>query len=97
MKTQPLKLLIVAYALSAAAAVMAAPAVGMIGAVLVFWIGGAVCAVALAVTPGVNRSFRVEPDAGTLDDRAALEEALRRWEADRQSDSVAAERRRETG
>ncbi len=85
----PVKILIVGYGLAAGAAIAAHGALGPVSAGLVFWLGGAVAVVALAVVPGLNRMFlRPEDETADAEDRA-LEAQMRRWEADRLSDSAA--------
>jgi hypothetical protein len=86
MNPHPLRLLICAYALSAAAGtVVAASGLGYGLALLTGWLGGAGIAVVLAAAPGLSRPFRSSPADPALD--RDLAEELRRWEADRLSDS----------
>jgi hypothetical protein len=89
----PVKILIVGYGLAAGAAIAVHGALGPVAAGLIFWLGGAVAVVALAVVPGLNRIFmRPEDEDPGAEDRA-LEAQMRRWEADRLSDSAAAPER----
>lgn len=84
MRPHPLRLLIAGYVIAAGAAVVVHAAAGvLLGALLTFWLGGAVAVVALATLPGVSRRFRLPAE----DD---LEAELRRWEEDRRSEAEAA-------
>ena len=79
------RLLLVGYALAAAGGVAVHQAgLGLLPAVVVFWLGGAVVVAILAVI--VTPFLAVRPVA-TADDNAALAEALRLWEEDRLSDT----------
>jgi hypothetical protein len=84
----PVKLLIIGYGLAALAAALIGSAHGLAAAVLSFWLGGPFLVVLLAATPGLNRPFLLRREAVTDAEERALAEQLRRWEADRLSESV---------
>jgi hypothetical protein len=85
------RILLLGYGLAAAgAAALAGAQGGVLGPLLVFWIGGAVCVLVIAL---VAAAFIDEARASHAEDGAMLEEALARWEADRFTDSPIAQDR----
>jgi hypothetical protein len=92
MNTQPLRLLLCGYGLSTAMGVGAfAYGAGVIASMLVFWLGGAVITLALAIAPPTRRMFSASEAADQ--DGEALAEAIRRWEADRFGDTAETQER----
>ena len=89
------RLLLVGYALAAAGGVGVHQAgFGLLAAVAVFWLGGAVVVAILAVI--VTPFLAVRPVSTAAGD-AALSESLRLWEEDRLSDVPARQARSEGG
>jgi hypothetical protein len=85
------RILLLGYGLSAlGAGAIAAAKGGVLVPLLVFWIGGAVSVLVIAL---VASAFIEEPAAAQHEDGAMLEEALARWEADRFADSPVAQER----
>ena len=80
------RLLLAGYGLSAIlGAAYAYSGGGVVSAVLLFWLGGAVATLAIAATPGLGRPFRAE---GRPQPHAR--NSLNRWEDDRAADAAAA-------
>jgi hypothetical protein len=85
------RILLLGYGLAAVGAgALAVAEGGVLVPLLVFWLGGAACVLAIAL---VASAFTEEVAVAPAEDGALLEEALARWEADRFADSPVAENR----
>ncbi len=91
MTMAPLKLLLSSYTLSGlAAASLAAQGAGALGALLVFWLGGAIMVFALGMTPPMRNAFRTEdPEASTMAADDEVASALARLDRDCAEDVAA--------
>lgn len=98
--THPARLLTIAYLLSLMGGLsLLALGAGVLVAGAAIWLGGALLALLLPLTPGIGRAFRRSEGAlahrsvQRADEEAALGRALAAWEADRRADASGDKRR----
>lgn len=87
------RILLLGYGLAAvAAAALAGAGGGVLGPLLMFWVGGALCVIVIAVA---TAPFLKPLEHVATPDDVSLEEALAEWEADRRADAPGPASRRD--
>ncbi len=85
----PVRLLVAGFLLSAAFAFgFWYGGAGLVVPFLVFWIGGALCVLLLAVTPGLGRAFVTRPNDDDVARNLVTEAELWHWDSDRILDTL---------
>ncbi|MEM1045057.1 MAG: hypothetical protein AAGL24_02850 [Pseudomonadota bacterium] len=85
----PVKLLMAGFLLSGiGACTLWFGGAGIVFSFLVFWIGGAVCVLGLAVTPGLGRAFVTRSEDEDASKNLVTEAELWHWDSDRILDSL---------
>lgn len=85
----PVKLILAGFLLSATlACTLWFGGAGIVVSFLVFWIGGAIGVLGLAMTPGLSRAFVTRADGDDSSRNLVTEAELWHWDSDRILDSL---------